>query len=109
MFKYSLACLALLATGCLSTTTTSRPGYSRNITSTVTDPSFSFGKHYAVLNLDLIDGLVANVNTTRSGQLWIDNVANWIDAYVLFDLEELRIHYTEYLCRKVCTSRTLPP
>lgn len=62
-----------------------------------------------MLNLDLIDGLVANLNTTRSGQLWIDNVANWIDAYVLFDLEELRIHYTEYLCRKVCTSRTLPP
>ncbi|KAI3028634.1 hypothetical protein CBS147345_2047 [Aspergillus niger] len=83
MFKYSLACLALLATGCLSsttTTTTSKPGYSRNITSTVTDPSFSFGQHYAVLNLDLIDGLVANVNTTKAGQLWIDNVANWIDA-----------------------------
>ncbi|GLA46066.1 hypothetical protein AnigIFM63604_008853, partial [Aspergillus niger] len=85
MFKYSLACLALLATGCLSsttTTTTSKPGYSRNITSTVTDPSFSFGQHYAVLNLDLIDGLVANVNTTKAGQLWIDNVANWIDASV---------------------------
>ncbi|OJJ76600.1 hypothetical protein ASPBRDRAFT_39094 [Aspergillus brasiliensis CBS 101740] len=109
MFKHSLACLILLATGCLSSTSTStsatttpttttnvKPGYSRNITSTVTDPSFSFGQHYAVLNLDLINGMVANVNTTKSGQLWIDNVANWINVVHKQDPPPLSIFFRIY-------------
>ncbi|PYI07670.1 cysteine hydrolase family protein [Aspergillus sclerotiicarbonarius CBS 121057] len=76
MFKSSLACLALLATGALTTS----PGYSFNITPTVTNSSFSFGQHYAVLNLDLVNDLVATVNTTKVGEVWINNVATWINT-----------------------------
>lgn len=57
------------------------PGYSLDTPSTVTN-SFTFGKHYAVLNLDLIDGLVSSFNDTDAGEKWIDNVAHWIDACV---------------------------
>ncbi|PYH94634.1 cysteine hydrolase family protein [Aspergillus ellipticus CBS 707.79] len=75
MFKSTLACLALAA-GAL----TASPGSSLNITPTVTDASLSFGEHYAVLNLDLINDLVAAVNTTQAGAAWINNTATWIDA-----------------------------
>ncbi|PLB53941.1 Isochorismatase hydrolase [Aspergillus steynii IBT 23096] len=40
----------------------------------------NFGSNYAVLNLDLIDAIVANVNTTDEGKKWIENTATWIDA-----------------------------
>lgn len=42
--------------------------------------SLSFGCHYAVLNLDLINGLVAGVQDTPAGQRWIKNTADWIDT-----------------------------
>ena len=58
------------------------PGYSLDTPSTVTNSSFAFGKHYAVLNLDLIDGLVSSFNDTDGGEKWIENVASWIDACV---------------------------
>ncbi|RAK96228.1 Isochorismatase hydrolase [Aspergillus ibericus CBS 121593] len=54
--------------------------YSFNITLTVTNASFSFGQHYAVLNLDLVNELVATVNTTTVGEAWIDTVATWINT-----------------------------
>lgn len=41
---------------------------------------FNFGKHYAVLNLDLINFLVEGVNTTAAGKSFISNIAKWIDA-----------------------------
>ncbi|KAJ5287345.1 Isochorismatase hydrolase [Penicillium angulare] len=55
-------------------------GYSTTTPSTVTDSSFSFGSHYAVLNLDLISGLVGTINTTSQGQAFIKNTAKWINA-----------------------------
>ncbi|KAJ5093803.1 cysteine hydrolase family protein [Penicillium angulare] len=55
-------------------------GYSTTTPSTVTNSSFSFGSHYAVLNLDLISGLVGTINTTSQGQAFIKNTAKWINA-----------------------------
>lgn len=42
--------------------------------------SLSFGCHYAVLNLDLINGLVGGVEGTPAGEKWIRNTADWIDT-----------------------------
>ena len=66
----------------ISTSKSNQPGYSLDTPSTVKNSSFTFGKHYAVLNLDLIDGLVSSFNDTDAGEKWIDNVASWIDACV---------------------------
>jgi nicotinamidase-related amidase len=62
----------------------SSPGYSgypEPIASTVSaNESLSFGQHYAVLNLDLINGLVAPLASEPAGKTFINNVASWIDA-----------------------------
>ncbi|KAF2220436.1 Isochorismatase-like protein, partial [Elsinoe ampelina] len=42
--------------------------------------TLSFGKNYAVLNLDLINGIVGSVVNTTQGDAWIRNTARWIDA-----------------------------
>ena len=39
----------------------------------------SFGRHYAVLNLDLIAGAVGEVANISEGAAFIRNVAHWID------------------------------
>jgi nicotinamidase-related amidase len=57
-----------------------KPGYAHNVPSTVTNASLSFGQHYAVLNLDLIEALVSSVNMTTDGKSFINNTATWIDA-----------------------------
>jgi len=41
---------------------------------------FNFGKHYAVLNLDLIDGIVSGITTTSAGQAFINSTSKWINA-----------------------------
>lgn len=56
------------------------PGYYTDFTTLPNNNTFSFGRHYAVLNLDMINGLVASVNTTAEGQAWIASTANWIDV-----------------------------
>lgn len=61
----------------------SAPGYDNyptHIPSTVSNSSLSFGSHYAVLNLDLINGLVAPLASEPAGQAFIKNTARWIDA-----------------------------
>jgi len=58
-------------------------GYPTCIASTVPaneTSTLSFGRHYAVLNLDLITALVSGVATTPAGSAWIANTARWIDA-----------------------------
>lgn len=56
------------------------PGYSPNTPSTITGTPH-FGQNYAVLNLDLINGLVGNVNETDAGRRWINTTSSWIHAY----------------------------
>ncbi|OJJ79790.1 uncharacterized protein ASPGLDRAFT_180330 [Aspergillus glaucus CBS 516.65] len=74
------------------------PGYSPNTPSTVSGTPH-FGQNYAVLNLDLINGLVGNVNETDVGKRWINATANWINAIHEINLSPLniytRIYFTE--------------
>lgn len=63
-----------------STTSSSGLGYG-NITSTLpSNSTFSFGSRYAILNLDLINGIVGSFNTTPAGQAFINSTSQWIDA-----------------------------
>jgi nicotinamidase-related amidase len=56
-------------------------GYPEPIVSTIAaNESLSFGQHYAVLNLDLINGLVAPLASSPAGSAFIKNTATWIDA-----------------------------
>jgi Isochorismatase family len=56
------------------------PGYPSDVPSTVSNTSLSFGSHYAVLNLDLINGLVGSMNSTAAGRAFIKNTATWINT-----------------------------
>ena len=60
------------------------PGYNCHpdcVTPTIPlNETFNFGRHYAVLNLDLINAIVSGVNSTDAGQQFINNTARWIDA-----------------------------
>ncbi|QDS76959.1 hypothetical protein FKW77_005332 [Venturia effusa] len=58
----------------------SAPGYFTNFSSIPNNDTFSFGQHYAVLNLDLINGLVGSISSTPEGSAWINNTATWINA-----------------------------
>lgn len=69
---------------------TSTNGYLTNY-STVTNSTFSFGSHYAVLNLDLINALVGSVAGTTAGDAWINSTATWIDAVNAQDPKPLSI------------------
>ena len=56
-------------------------GYPDPIASTIAaNESLSFGQHYAVLNLDLINGLVAPLASSPAASAFIKNTATWIDA-----------------------------
>jgi nicotinamidase-related amidase len=46
----------------------------------VADEPVSFGKNYAVLNLDLINAIVTPIAATPEGRTFIKNTAKWIDA-----------------------------
>lgn len=75
-FKTSLlTSFALWAVG----GSTDIPGYSIRTSSTVSNSSLSFGRHYAVLNLDLINAMVFAINETTAGQQWINCTASWIE------------------------------
>lgn len=69
------------ATACISYPS-SQLGYDEpgQIVPSTVNGTFSFGQHYAVLNLDLIVGLVSGVATTSEGQAFIQNTKTWIDA-----------------------------
>jgi nicotinamidase-related amidase len=46
----------------------------------VSEESVNFGKHYAVLNLDLINAIVTPIAASKEGRKFIKNTAKWIDA-----------------------------
>lgn len=58
---------------------TATPGYFTNFT-TITNSTFDFGQHYAVLNLDLMNAFVLSVASTNEGAQFISSTAKWIDA-----------------------------
>lgn len=58
------------------------PGYDcypTCINSTVTG-KLSFGQHYAVLNLDMINGIIDPILGYNATDKWISNVENWINV-----------------------------
>lgn len=77
-FSVPITILAALTSALAQSTTA--PGYFTDITTLPNNHTFSFGQHYAVLNLDMINALVAGVNTTAEGQAWISSTAKWISA-----------------------------
>jgi len=82
----ALVSALLGAAATASSQSTSAPGYDNfpnPIASTVPaneTATLSFGKHYAVLNLDLINALVSGVAPSPAGAAFIANTATWIDA-----------------------------
>ena len=60
------------------------PGYNcmpTCISSTVpSNSTLSFGKHYAVLNLDIIAAIYSGVANTTAGSAFLSNTGAWIDA-----------------------------
>jgi len=74
----------LLPTIALAQNSTTTPGYNgfpTFIPSTIpSNTNLSFGTHYAVLNLDLINAIVGTLPSTPAGQKWVSNVAYWIDT-----------------------------
>ncbi|KXT12213.1 hypothetical protein AC579_3446 [Pseudocercospora musae] len=77
---------AALASAESSSNSTTSPGYtcySHCIASTIASnesATLSFGKHYAVLNLDLIPGILSSVLNTPAGKTFVNSTATWIDA-----------------------------
>lgn len=80
MFPFRKATLVVLASLFTSATVAQSPGYGDIPSTLAANASLSFGQHYAVLNLDLINGLVGSINTTTQGQSFINNTARWINA-----------------------------
>lgn len=79
----SISPLLLALAGGAFANTANAPGYDCHptcIPSTTNDTNLSFGQHYAILNLDLINGLVSSVASTDAGKAFIFNTARWIDA-----------------------------
>lgn len=76
------------------------PGYDcypTCITPTIsTDEELSFGRRYAVLNLDLINAIVGGVAETPQGEAFISNTAQWIDAVHAQDPPPLSIFTRVY-------------
>lgn len=71
---------AAVADAAATAAATATPGYFTNFTTLPGNNTFSFGRNYAVLNLDMITGLVGYVNETAAGKAWIHSVALWINA-----------------------------
>lgn len=65
--------------------------------SSISKHNFDFGRHYAVLNLDLTSGLVGSMNKTTQGQKFIKSTATWINAVHAQDPAPLSIFTRVYI------------
>lgn len=73
--------VGLLSAAQAQTSSPGYDGYPTSISSTApANETLSFGRHYAVLNLDLINALVSPLANTSAGSAFISNTARWIDA-----------------------------
>lgn len=87
--------LSSLLTATLSQST-AVPGYPPITPSIPTNTTPSFGTHYAVLNLDLIDVLVGSINTTAQGESFISSVSTWTKAVAALPSPPLTIFTRVY-------------
>ena len=81
MRSSTLSTLLLSSSSAALTSAQGSPGYG-NITSTIPSSSnftFSATGNYALLNLDLINGIVDPVVHTTAGNAFISSTASWID------------------------------
>lgn len=65
------------------------------------EESVSFGKHYAVLNLDLINAIVTPIASSKVGRKFIKNTATWIDAVHDSDAQPLSIFTRIYFSNEM--------
>ena len=73
--------LLLATTFSLAHGQSSAPGYFTNFsTIPLSNNTFNFGRHYAVLNLDLINALVTPLASTPQGQAFIKSTSSWINT-----------------------------
>jgi nicotinamidase-related amidase len=70
-------CAAALVSSQAAFAQKSVPGY-ESYSSNETVPNF--GQHYAVLNLDLINGLIKPIANTSQGECFINSMSQWINA-----------------------------
>lgn len=84
MYRSLLSAVALTGSFVYAQSSSEAPGY--NCMPTCIEPTvpanetLSFGKHYAVLNLDLINGIAGGLANTTAGEAFLSNTADWIDA-----------------------------
>ncbi|EME44811.1 hypothetical protein DOTSEDRAFT_173187 [Dothistroma septosporum NZE10] len=99
------ALIAAISSIAVSENASTIPGYDaapHYVASTIpaSNNTFDFGHKYAVLNLDLINGLVSGVSSSPAGQTFIKNTASWIDFVNTQDPKPLtiftRIYYSTY-------------
>jgi len=72
--------LSTLAAIPLTLASTYPPGYLTNFTTLPHNTTLSFGAHYAVINLDLIEATVSGISSTPQGAAFINSTATWINA-----------------------------
>ncbi|OQO09582.1 hypothetical protein B0A48_04984 [Cryoendolithus antarcticus] len=76
--------LASLTSTALAQNASTTPGYDNYPTAIAStlpaNSNFTFGRHYALLNLDLINALVGSVAPSPAGQAFINNTATFINA-----------------------------
>ncbi|PSK35894.1 hypothetical protein B9Z65_5709 [Elsinoe australis] len=79
--RFSTFCGATLFAALSAAQAPGYNGFPTFVPSTVpSNETLSFGSNYAVLNLDLINGIVGSVVNTSQGDAFISNTARWIDA-----------------------------
>lgn len=99
MYISTLSAMVLGLSASLSIAQSEEPGYNGQptwIEPTVTE-HLSFGRNYAVLNLDYIVGIAgALTNSTPAGQAFLANSLTWIDAVHAQDPPPLSIYTRIY-------------
>lgn len=70
-----ISCLVLLVAG-----QSSEPGYFTDFSTMPNNQSISFGNHYAVLNLDIINDVTQPISNSSAGKTWLNSLQTWFDA-----------------------------
>lgn len=96
----TVAAAALTSTLVSAQSSSETPGYNcmpTCIQSTVPEnETLSFGKHYAVLNLDYINAIAGSLANTTAGEAFLTNTVAWIDAVHAQDPPPLSIYTRIY-------------
>jgi len=75
-----ISILLISVSGVLAQSSTNSPGYYTNFSTMPGNNSFSFGRNYAILNLDLLNFTVEPVANTTAGATWLKCLEIWNGA-----------------------------